>query len=62
MSKERSTTEDPTKEDRACRCDNTRNYSFIKTPRNLCFCLPTKEDCSCYLKQCLVNNTLSAGK
>ncbi|CAC5424765.1 unnamed protein product [Mytilus coruscus] len=52
--------DDSTKDDRACRCDYTRNYSFIKTPRNLCYCIPTEEDCSCYIKQCLVNNTLSA--
>ncbi|XP_063436693.1 uncharacterized protein LOC134718131 [Mytilus trossulus] len=47
------------KNDRRCRCDNKKNYSFIKTPRNGCYCIPTEEDCSCYIKTCPVNFTLS---
>lgn len=50
------------KEDRTCRCDYKKNYSFLKTPRNPCFCIPAEEDCSCYIKSCPVNFTLSAGK
>ncbi|CAC5410001.1 unnamed protein product [Mytilus coruscus] len=49
-----------TKDDRACRCDYERNYAFIKTPRSVCFCIPTEEDCSCYFKSCPENYTLSA--
>ncbi|XP_052063874.1 uncharacterized protein LOC127703828 isoform X8 [Mytilus californianus] len=49
-----------TKDDRSCRCDYKKNYSFIKTPRNVCFCIPTEEDCSCYVKSCPENITLSA--
>lgn len=54
-------TENSSKEDRGCRCNHEKNYSFIKTPRNVCFCIPTEEDCSCYIKSCPVNQTLSAG-
>lgn len=53
--------DDSTKDDRACRCDHKKNYSFTKAPRNNCFCLPTEEDCSCNIKSCPVNQTLSAG-
>lgn len=49
------------KYDTTCRCDYTKNFSFIKTPRHLCFCKPTEEDCSCYIKSCPVNLTLSTG-
>ncbi|XP_076081132.1 uncharacterized protein LOC143052043 [Mytilus galloprovincialis] len=52
--------DDSRKEDRSCGCDYTQNYSFIIIPKNLCFCIPTDEDCSCYLKSCPVNYTLSA--
>ncbi|CAC5424761.1 unnamed protein product [Mytilus coruscus] len=48
-----------TKDDTTCRCDYTRNYSFIKTPRHFCFCIPTEEDCSCYIQSCPVNLTLT---
>ncbi|VDH98258.1 Hypothetical predicted protein, partial [Mytilus galloprovincialis] len=46
--------------DTKCRCDHKKNYSFIKTPRNVYYCVPTKEDCSCYFKLCPINLTLSA--
>ncbi|CAC5359911.1 unnamed protein product [Mytilus coruscus] len=48
-----------TKDDRACRCDHTKNYSFIKKPRNVCFCIPSEEDCSCYVKSCSSSLKLS---
>ncbi|CAG2235183.1 unnamed protein product [Mytilus edulis] len=38
--------------DTTCRCDYTSGYDFIVKPRNQCFCVPSKEDCSCYLKMC----------
>ncbi|CAG2227756.1 TTN [Mytilus edulis] len=38
--------------DRSCRCDYTRGYDFLNKPQNPCFCEPSKEDCSCYLKTC----------
>lgn len=53
--------EDSTKGDRTCRCDYTRNYSYIKTPKNVCGCVPIEEDCSCYIKTCPTNLTLAAG-
>ncbi|XP_052084074.1 uncharacterized protein LOC127721356 isoform X2 [Mytilus californianus] len=52
--------ENSTKDDRTCRCDHRKNYSFIHTPRNLCFCIPTKEDCSCFIRSCPANYTLSS--
>lgn len=48
--------------DSSCRCDYTRSYAFVSPPRNTCFCVPTVEDCSCYIKQCPYNTTLSPGK
>ncbi|CAG2211278.1 unnamed protein product [Mytilus edulis] len=52
--------DDSRKYDRTCRCDYKRNYSFVKTPRHLCYCIPTEEDCSCYIKSCPTNFNLSA--
>ncbi|CAC5366232.1 unnamed protein product [Mytilus coruscus] len=37
---------------RICRCDYTNNYDFVLKPRNGCFCVPSEEDCSCYVKTC----------
>lgn len=53
--------DDSSKDDRTCRCDYTRNYSFVKIPRHVCYCLPTEEDCSCNIKSCPRNFTLSTG-
>ncbi|XP_071138284.1 uncharacterized protein [Mytilus edulis] len=39
--------------DITCRCDYTRGYDFIGKPRNPCYCVPSEEDCSCYLKACI---------
>ncbi|CAC5359909.1 unnamed protein product [Mytilus coruscus] len=47
------------KNDTTCRCDHKKNYSFMKTPRHVCYCIPTEEDCSCYIKSCPVNSTLA---
>ncbi|CAG2226043.1 unnamed protein product [Mytilus edulis] len=38
--------------DRQCRCDYTRSYAFIIKPEQSCYCVPSKEDCSCYKKPC----------
>ncbi|XP_071164579.1 uncharacterized protein [Mytilus edulis] len=40
-------------DDRTCRCDYTKGYAFISTPVNKCYCVPSKEDCSCYKIECL---------
>ncbi|CAG2212359.1 unnamed protein product [Mytilus edulis] len=45
--------------DRTCRCDYTNNYDFLVKPRNNCFCVPTVEDCSCYVKPCPVGSLLT---
>ncbi|CAG2189840.1 unnamed protein product [Mytilus edulis] len=48
--------------DVTCRCDYTRGYAFIGKPRNPCFCVPSEEDCSCYLKTCVESKyMLSSG-
>ncbi|CAG2187816.1 unnamed protein product [Mytilus edulis] len=41
-----------TTEDRACRCDYTNGYDFVVSPNHTCFCMPTEEDCSCFMRQC----------
>ncbi|CAC5422093.1 unnamed protein product [Mytilus coruscus] len=38
--------------DTTCRCDYSRGYDFLVKPINPCFCQPSQEDCSCYLKTC----------
>ncbi|CAC5404353.1 unnamed protein product [Mytilus coruscus] len=45
--------------DRTCRCDYTNNYDFQVKPRNNCFCVPTVEDCSCYVKPCPAGSRLT---
>ncbi|XP_071127700.1 uncharacterized protein [Mytilus edulis] len=45
--------------DATCRCDYTRGYAFVSKPRNKCFCVPLEEDCSCYIKKCSTNTSLS---
>ncbi|VDI00546.1 Hypothetical predicted protein, partial [Mytilus galloprovincialis] len=48
------------KDDRTCRCNYKKSYAFIQKPRNDCYCIPTEEECSCYIKSCPENYTLSA--
>ena len=51
-----------TKTDSTCRCDYIQGYAFVTVPRNKCSCLPSEEDCSCYLKKCQgIGYYLSAG-
>ncbi|XP_076106131.1 uncharacterized protein LOC143074669 isoform X2 [Mytilus galloprovincialis] len=39
--------------DRKCRCDYTKNFSFVSTKRvDMCSCDPSNEDCSCSIKLC----------
>ncbi|XP_071138866.1 uncharacterized protein [Mytilus edulis] len=38
--------------DASCRCDHRHGYDFLIKPNNQCFCKPSQEDCSCYLKIC----------
>ncbi|CAC5359852.1 unnamed protein product [Mytilus coruscus] len=47
------------KTDSVCRCDYTRGFDFIVRPKHRCYCVPAKEDCSCYLKLCSSNEILS---
>ncbi|CAC5426454.1 unnamed protein product [Mytilus coruscus] len=49
--------------DRKCRCDYTKNFSFVSTKRvDMCSCDPTNEDCSCCFKLCSVGQILTPGK
>ncbi|CAG2194443.1 unnamed protein product [Mytilus edulis] len=40
--------------DITCKCDYTKGYDFLVKPRNPCFCIPSEEDCSCFLKHALI--------
>lgn len=50
------------KSDRRCRCDYTQGYGFITKPEHGCYCVPSKEDCSCYKKRCPAGLIISPGK
>lgn len=50
-----------TNTDVSCRCDYTKGYVFLYRPAHPCFCIPSEEDCSCYLKKCNYNENLSSG-
>ncbi|CAC5370538.1 unnamed protein product [Mytilus coruscus] len=47
--------------DRSCRCDYRRGFALIVNTSQPCSCMPSKEDCSCYLKTCSMNEVLSQG-
>jgi hypothetical protein len=38
--------------DRSCHCDYTKGYVFVKRPLRHCYCVPSREECGCLLKQC----------
>ncbi|XP_052097936.1 carboxy-terminal kinesin 2-like [Mytilus californianus] len=46
-------------EDRKCRCDYTKGYTFIQRPKQNCSCNPSEEDCSCYISECPGGSVLS---
>jgi hypothetical protein len=50
-----------TTNDTKCRCDYTRSYAFVEKPRNTCYCIPSEEDCSCYLNKCHKEQKLDTG-
>ncbi|VDI61359.1 Hypothetical predicted protein, partial [Mytilus galloprovincialis] len=37
--------------DLTCRCDFELGFGFVGETQNTCDCIPSKEDCSCYLKK-----------
>ncbi|CAC5420917.1 unnamed protein product [Mytilus coruscus] len=47
--------------DRTCRCDYTDGYAFVTTPANICYCVPSQEDCSCFKKPCKEKEILTPG-
>lgn len=48
--------------DTACRCDYNKGFAFVIRPRNQCACIPSKDDCSCYIKRCSEEETLNPGQ
>lgn len=52
------------KKDLTCRCNFQNGYGFIKEIPSKCDCIPSKEDCSCYIKsnQCFPGHRLISGK
>lgn len=51
-----------TKSDITCRCDYTEGYAFVKIPKQICYCDPIHEDCSCYKMSCGEDEVLTEGK
>lgn len=47
------------KTDRQCRCNYAEGYTYVTKPTNVCSCIPSLEDCSCYRKSCPGNYILS---
>lgn len=47
--------------DKSCRCNFAQGYAFVKAPKMPCFCTPSIEDCSCYLKRCPDSFIISSG-
>lgn len=45
-------TDGSTIEDRACRCDFQKGFVFVATHTDICSCIPSQEDCSCYRTKC----------
>lgn len=50
-----------TSTDRQCRCNYANGYSYVIKPKNVCSCIPSEEDCSCFRKICSKNHILSPG-
>lgn len=50
-----------TSKDTTCRCDYTRGYSFVLQPKHITNCVPSEEDCSCYIKPCPHGYILNTG-
>ncbi|XP_076109060.1 uncharacterized protein LOC143077058 [Mytilus galloprovincialis] len=38
--------------DTTCRCNYQKGYTFVNKPKNICYCIPSEEDCSCFLIKC----------
>lgn len=50
-----------TTEDRTCRCDNLNGFAFITTHKDVCSCIPSQEDCSCYRTKFAEGEILTKG-
>ncbi|XP_063417376.1 uncharacterized protein LOC134699908 [Mytilus trossulus] len=38
--------------DTTCGCDSSQGYIFVIKPEHNCYCMPSKEDCSCHKLSC----------
>ncbi|CAC5415484.1 unnamed protein product [Mytilus coruscus] len=47
--------------DRTCRCDYTRGFAFVTSPKQNCFCNPSLDDCSCFMKPCSKFQVMTPG-
>lgn len=56
-----SLTSGTNKADTTCRCDYTKGYDFVVKPKHKCYCMPTEEDCSCFIQYCPSGYVLSPG-
>lgn len=46
------------RKDRTCRCNYKLSYNYVVKPKNPCKCEPFKEDCSCYIHNCLSDSEI----
>ncbi|XP_076090563.1 obscurin-like protein 1 [Mytilus galloprovincialis] len=42
-----------------CRCNYLKGYAFLANTSNLCSCIPSEEDCTCFKKSCSDTEILS---
>lgn len=42
--------------DTICGCNSSKGFYFVTKPNNVCYCLPSEEDCSCYKPSCMRRN------
>ncbi|VDI49340.1 Hypothetical predicted protein [Mytilus galloprovincialis] len=44
--------------DTTCGCDSSQGYIFVIKPEHNCYCIPSKEDCTCHKLSCNDKDTL----
>ncbi|VDI45275.1 Hypothetical predicted protein [Mytilus galloprovincialis] len=49
------------KKDLSCRCNFQLGYGFVNEIQNKWNCVPSQDDCSCYLKHCLAGHRFISG-
>lgn len=48
--------------DKSCRCNFEEGYAFVSKPQKNCYCIPSREDCSCIKKNCPTDYVVTSGK